>query len=82
MEIKIKPEQPLDKTTKKLTVKEIMINNFIGGIFWALGATIGISLLFALLTLIAKHINFVPIVGSFVSNILTFVLQNNQTLTK
>ena len=82
MAIEIKPEQPFERANAKLTTKEIMMNNFIGGIFWALGATVGISLLFALLTVIAKQINFVPIVGSFVSNILTFVLQNNQTLTK
>lgn len=80
MEIKIKPEQPVDRLTKHLTVKEILFNNFIGGISWALGATVGISLLFALLALIAKQVNLVPIFGSFVSNIITFVLNNNQML--
>lgn len=71
--------QPYEKAST-LSKKEIMINNFLGGIFWALGATVGLALIFALLALIAKYINFIPIVGSFISQIIDFILATNHHL--
>jgi Domain of unknown function (DUF5665) len=71
--------QPFEKSSK-LSKKEIIFNNFLGGIFWALGATVGLALIFTILAYIAKHINFVPVVGSFVSQIIDFVLKNNSHL--
>jgi hypothetical protein len=73
------PLQPYERSSK-LSKKEIIFNNFIGGIFWALGATIGLSLIIGLLTIAAKNVNLVPIVGNFVSDILNFVLSNNPNL--
>ena len=61
---------------------EIFINNFLGGMAWGLGASVGVSLLFTLLGLLAAKVGVVPIVGSFVSSVLSFVLQNNQYLHK
>jgi hypothetical protein len=60
--------------------RDIVINNFLGGISWAVGATIGFSLLIALLSLIASKADLVPVVGTFVSQVLDFVLQHNQNL--
>ena len=60
----------------------ILKNNFIGGIAWGLGATIGASIVVALLGLILKNINLIPVVGNFVSQIIDFVLKNNQSLVK
>jgi hypothetical protein len=71
--------QPYEKASK-LSRKEIVLNNFIGGIFWALGATIGLALIFTILAFIAKNINFVPVIGSFVSQIINFVLSHNPNL--
>lgn len=62
--------------------KQIFINNLIGGIAWGLGATVGLSIVLAILTLIAKNINVVPVVGDFVSEVLKFVLQKNPHLLK
>lgn len=62
--------------------KEIIINNFIGGISWGLGATIGFSVIFGILGIILKKINLIPIIGNFVSQITSFVLQNNPHLLK
>lgn len=73
--------QPYEKSSK-LSMKEIMFNNFIGGAAWALGATIGLSLIIAILTILAKNINFVPIVGSFVSHVINFILATNPNLHK
>jgi len=73
--------QPYEKATK-LSMKEILINNFLGGIAWALGATIGLSFIFTLLGILAKNVNLVPIVGTFVSNIINFILANNPNFHK
>ena len=62
--------------------KQIFVNNFIGGIGWAFGATIGISLLLALWGFILHRINLVPVVGNFILEVIKFVLQNNPNLIK
>lgn len=68
--------QPYENASK-LTRKEIVINNFFGGIAWALGATVGLSLIFTLLGILAKNVNLVPFIGSFVSQVINFILANN-----
>jgi len=71
--------QPYENASK-LSKKEIFVNNFFGGIAWALGATVGLSLIFTLLGILAKNVNLVPIIGSFVSQVINFVLANNPNL--
>jgi hypothetical protein len=71
--------QPYERSSK-LSRNEIVVNNFIGGIAWALGATIGLALIVTLLGLIAKSVNVVPVVGTFVSEIINFVLSHNPNL--
>jgi hypothetical protein len=60
--------------------KQIFVNNFLGGIAWALGATIGLALIVTILTLILKNISLIPVVGSFVADIIKFVIQKNPNL--
>ena len=60
--------------------KRIFFNNFIGGIAWALGVTVGLALIITILTLILKNINLIPVVGNFVSDVIKFVIQKNQNL--
>ena len=60
--------------------KRIFVNNFIGGLAWAFGVTIGLSLIVAILTPILKHINLIPSVGNFVANVLQFVVDKNPNL--
>lgn len=74
--------QPYEKSSLKLSRREIMLNNLLGGLFWALGATVGLGLIFAILTLVSKNINLVPFFGSFVSQIIDFVLAHNSNLAK
>lgn len=71
--------QPYERSST-LSRKEIIWNNFIGGIAWALGATVGISLFFTLLGLVSKSINLIPVVGTFVSEIINFVFAVNPNL--
>lgn len=49
--------------------KQIIVNNFLGGISWGLGATVGLSIVLAILGFLFSHINLVPIVGDFVSEV-------------
>lgn len=67
----------------KLNRKELFLNNFLGGIAWGLGATVGLSIFLAIITFILSKINLIPIVGNFISGIVTYIAANNpQLLTK
>lgn len=57
--------------------KQILFNNFLGGIAWGIGATIGLSIVLALLSSLGNVIGVVPIVGDFVSQVITYIQQNN-----
>lgn len=72
--------QPFEKTGRKLTVREIIFNNFLGGLMWALGATVGLSIIFTTLNLIGGQINLVPVIGEFASDVIDFVIANNPNL--
>ena len=71
--------QPYERSSK-LSRTEIITNNFIGGISWGIGATIGLSVVLFLVGYIAKEINLVPVVGSFASQVLNYILTTNQNL--
>lgn len=71
--------QPYEKSSK-LSRSEIIYNNFLGGVSWGLGATVGLALFFIILGYIAKEIHLVPVVGSFVSQIINYLLATNQYL--
>jgi hypothetical protein len=60
--------------------RELFVNNFIGGIAWGLGATVGLALVLTALGIVVKQINLVPFVGSFVADVVNFVLSNNPEL--
>ena len=64
------------------TRTQIFFNNFLGGIAWGLGATVGVSIFFAALALLLSKVNLIPFFGNFVSGILTYVLQSNPYLLK
>jgi hypothetical protein len=64
----------------KTSRKQIFINNFIGGIAWAVGATIGLALIVAVLTLILKNVDLIPVVGDFVAKIIQFIISKNPNL--
>ncbi|OGY07969.1 MAG: hypothetical protein A2782_02370 [Candidatus Blackburnbacteria bacterium RIFCSPHIGHO2_01_FULL_43_15b] len=52
---------------------KIFVNNFIGGIGWGLGATVGLAAFLALTTFVLSKVNFVPIIGQFTSQVVQFV---------
>jgi hypothetical protein len=60
--------------------KQIFFNNFLGGIAWAIGATVGLSVVAILLGIILKNINLVPYVGNFISGVIEFIINKNPNL--
>ena len=71
----MEPHEKIERTKR-----QIFINNFIGGIAWGLGATIGLAIVLTTLGLVVSKVNLIPVVGTFVSNILSFVLQNTKLI--
>ncbi len=59
---------------------QILIDNFLGGIAWALGATVGLAVIVTLLGFILQHVNLVPFVGGFIADIINFVIAKNPQL--
>lgn len=53
--------------------KTIFINNFVGGIAWGLGATVGLAVVLTILTVVVRWIDVVPVVGDFVARVTEFV---------
>ena len=59
----------------KPSKKQILINNFLAGIAWGFGTTVGIGAILALLAFFATRVNFVPILGNFLAQILEFAIE-------
>lgn len=64
------------------TKRQIFFNNFLGGIAWGLGATVGVTIFFAIFTFVLSKVNLIPVVGSFVSGVTSYVLQTNPNLLR
>lgn len=66
-------------------IKNIIVNNFLGGLSWAVGVTVGFSLIIFILTTLLKNVNWIPFIGDFISNLTSYVLfnlQNNPQILK
>jgi hypothetical protein len=72
--------QPYEQSSRSLKKRQIIVNNFIGGLFWALGATVGLSIVITILGIVAHMIDVVPIIGTFISQIINFILATNPHL--
>ena len=57
--------------------KQMMWDNFLGGISWGLGATVGAAIILALLTFVLKQVNFVPLIGNFAAQVSTYIPQKH-----
>ena len=66
----------------KINFKNIFATNFLGGIAWGLGATVGLAVILTLLGLFINKLNLVPIVGSFLADLLSPVLQKSPQMLK
>lgn len=61
-------------------LRKLLINNFLGGIAWSFGTVVGATVIVALFGLIIAKIDFVPIVGTFISRVIHFIALNNSNL--
>jgi len=57
----------------QMTQKEIIKNNFIGGVAWAAGTIVGAVVLVAVLGFIAQYINVIPFIGDFLADLLYYL---------
>lgn len=53
--------------------KEMILNNFLGGIAWGIVSTVGLAIVLALLGLLLRNIDVIPFVGNFVAQITHYV---------
>ena len=74
----MEPHEAVNKKKKR----QIFIDNFIGGIAWALGATIGLAIIVTVLGFILKNINLVPFIGNFVADVINFVISKRPELLR
>ncbi|MNC96069.1 hypothetical protein D3C83_133450 [compost metagenome] len=58
----------------------MLINNFLGGIAWSLGVTVGGAIILAILGFLLSNVNYVPFVGEFVLGIVNYIAQNQNPL--
>jgi len=56
------------------TKRQMMGHNFLGGLAWGIGVTFGLAIFIALIVFLSKSINFVPIIGDFISDVLDYLL--------
>lgn len=72
----MQPYEGVEKSKKK-----IAIDNFIGGITWALGVFVGGTIVVTIIALIFRKVDLIPIIGTFVVNITKYV-QGSPQLVK
>jgi len=62
--------------------KRMFVDNFIGGIAWGLGATVGLAIILTLTGFLLGKIGLVPIIGDFIANVNEYILQNHPQLIR
>ena len=67
--------EPAEKIYKSR--KNIFIDNFVGGIAWGLGASVGLAILLAVVGYIISRIDWVPFFGKVMSEASRQVVEKN-----
>lgn len=57
----------------------IFLKNFIGGIGWAVGATIGFALFISLIGLLLSHLGGLPVIGNWFARLIEVTNQALET---
>jgi len=74
--------QTIDQVKKfnkvERSIGKMLFYNFIGGIAWGLGVLIGTTIIFAIVAYFASNIDFVPIFGKFMANVIESAQTNLQ----
>ncbi len=61
--------QPHERVTTPVSKKQMIWNNFIGGLFWGIGTALGAILLLTILGFIVSRLNVIPFIGDFVAEV-------------
>jgi len=61
-------------------LRTILWHNFLAGVAWGLGITVGATIFLAIGAFILSKINLIPIIGTFVVQIVEFVQYNSGNL--
>lgn len=69
--------EPIERIHRPL--KHMLWQNFLGGIAWALGVTIGLTVVVALLGFFLAQLDFLPIIGDFASDLGRLFEKNGST---
>lgn len=51
-------------------IKQMLWHNFLGGIAWALGTTVGFAIVFAIITFVFNILGGLPVIGGFIASIV------------
>ncbi len=57
--------------------KKIILDNFLGGISWSIGAWIGTTIIVAILVFLLSKVNLIPLIGDFVRDIMNYIAKTN-----
>lgn len=60
--------------------KDIMLNNFLGGIAWGVGIMLGATVVIGLIALVLQQMSWVPIIGDTFLAISQYIQQNSQNI--
>lgn len=52
---------------------KMLLDNFLGGVAWGLGVTVGLGVLVAILSLVLSRIDFVPIIGQLLKDLVPYL---------
>lgn len=73
--------QPHEKVSAPVSKKQMMWNNFLGGLFWGIGTALGAILLLTVLGFLVSRLDFVPILGDFIAEI-THTVKEKESQTQ
>lgn len=67
------PGESYKNVTRPL--RKILFYNFLAGMAWGIGTTIGVGAILTLAVFLVSKVNFVPVFGGFLAQILEFSLR-------
>ncbi|MBI4058041.1 hypothetical protein HY405_01880 [Candidatus Microgenomates bacterium] len=62
--------------------RDIILHNFLGGIAWGLGASVGLSIVLAIFGFFFSRIDLIPIVGDFISQVAVYISNSRPNLVQ
>lgn len=78
-EAKLEPDSGQGYFRIHYSLRRMILNNFLGGLFWGFGTVLGATILVAIILFILSKLDTVPIIGDFISRILSQI-ELRQTL--